>query len=164
MASATLNAVHSAFRLGNVSWRVALGSKVTAEVFSVFRQWPLDVLFGIAHTKFDGGMVGPAGDTQHFPRQQVAKKNLDIEVRVAHDGAGALKLAAGYRPEMIFLVIGMPGLDGYEAARRLRQQPGLENIRLAALTGWGQLMIAAARPKQALSTTMSGRNCRGRAD
>ncbi len=60
------------------------------------------------------------------------------EVRVAHDGLAALELAEGYRPEMVFLDIGMPGMDGYEVARRLRRQPGLENIRLAALTGWGQ--------------------------
>ncbi len=60
------------------------------------------------------------------------------EVRVAHDGLAALELAKGYRPEMVFLDIGMPGMDGYEVARRLRRQPGLENVRLAALTGWGQ--------------------------
>jgi CheY-like chemotaxis protein len=34
--------------------------------------------------------------------------------------------------------IGMPGMDGFEAARRIREQPGLENVVLAALTGWGQ--------------------------
>src|SRR5581483_12027532 len=60
------------------------------------------------------------------------------EVRVAHDGPAALELVQGYHPEMIFLDIGMPGMDGYEVARRLRRQPGLENVRLAALTGWGQ--------------------------
>ncbi len=38
----------------------------------------------------------------------------------------------------MFLDIGMPGMDGYEVARRLRQQPGLEGVVLAALTGWGQ--------------------------
>ncbi len=43
-----------------------------------------------------------------------------------------------YAPDMVFLDIGMPGMDGYEVARRLRQQPGLENVMLAALTGWGQ--------------------------
>ena len=60
------------------------------------------------------------------------------EVRVAHDGPAALEMAKGYRPEMVFLDIGMPGMDGYEVARRLRRQPGLEKVRLAALTGWGQ--------------------------
>ena len=47
-------------------------------------------------------------------------------------------MAKAYRPDMVFLDIGMPGMDGYEVARRLRQQAGLENVRLAALTGWGQ--------------------------
>jgi PAS domain S-box-containing protein len=60
------------------------------------------------------------------------------EVRVAHDGLAALELAKSYLPEMVFLDIGMPGMDGYEVARRLRRQPGLENVRLTALTGWGQ--------------------------
>ena len=41
-------------------------------------------------------------------------------------------------PDLVFLDIGMPGMDGYEVARRLRQQPGLEKVVLAALTGWGQ--------------------------
>jgi CheY-like chemotaxis protein len=60
------------------------------------------------------------------------------EVRVAHDGPTALELVKGFRPEMVFLDLGMPGMDGYEVARRLRQQPGLENVWLTALTGWGQ--------------------------
>jgi CheY-like chemotaxis protein len=44
----------------------------------------------------------------------------------------------GYRPDLVFLDIGMPGVDGYEVARRLRRQPGLETVRLVALTGYGQ--------------------------
>jgi PAS domain S-box-containing protein len=60
------------------------------------------------------------------------------EVRVAYDGSAALELVKDYRPDIVFLDIGMPGLDGYEVARRLRRQPGLENVRLAALTGYGQ--------------------------
>ena len=60
------------------------------------------------------------------------------DVRVAHDGATALEMAAEYRPAMIFLDIGMPGMDGYEVARRIRNTPGLEQTVLAALTGWGQ--------------------------
>ena len=61
------------------------------------------------------------------------------EVRVVHDGAAALAAADSYRPEMIFLDIGMPGMDGYEVARRLRRRPGSDSVVLAALTGWGQL-------------------------
>jgi CheY-like chemotaxis protein len=60
------------------------------------------------------------------------------EVRVAHDGSSGLEIAKAYRPEMIFLDIGMPEMDGYEVARRLRNDQDLKNIVLAALTGWGQ--------------------------
>jgi PAS domain S-box-containing protein len=61
------------------------------------------------------------------------------EVRVAHNGPAALEVVQGYHPDLILLDLGMPGMDGYEVARRLRQQPGLERVRLAALTGWAQL-------------------------
>lgn len=61
------------------------------------------------------------------------------EVRVAYSGVAALEMTKVYSPDMVFLDIGMPGMDGYEVARRLRQQPGLERVILAALTGWGQL-------------------------
>ena len=60
------------------------------------------------------------------------------EVRVAHSGPAALEMTKGYAPDVVFLDIGMPGMDGYEVARRLRQTPGLETTVLAALTGWGQ--------------------------
>ncbi len=61
------------------------------------------------------------------------------EVGVAHDGPAGLHLAQRERPEIIILDIGMPGMDGYEVARRLRQQPGLERVLLVALTGKGTL-------------------------
>ena len=60
------------------------------------------------------------------------------EVRVAHDGAAALELAKAYRPALIFLDIGMPSMDGFEVASRVRRTPGLERTVLVALTGWGQ--------------------------
>jgi CheY-like chemotaxis protein len=63
---------------------------------------------------------------------------LGHDVQTAHDGASALTLAISYRPDMVFLDIGMPGMDGYEVARRLREQPALEGVVLIALTGWGQ--------------------------
>jgi len=52
--------------------------------------------------------------------------------------AAALEAARSYLPEAVLLDIGMPGMDGYEVARRLRQEPGLEEILLVALTGYGQ--------------------------
>ena len=59
------------------------------------------------------------------------------EVRVAHDGEGALRTAADFQPEVAILDIGMPGLDGYELARRFRRTFN-STVRLVALTGWGQ--------------------------
>ena len=60
------------------------------------------------------------------------------DVRVAHEGTSALEMARAYRPALIFLDIGLPGIDGYEVARRLRAMPELGNMVIAALTGWGQ--------------------------
>ena len=60
------------------------------------------------------------------------------DVRVAHDGPTALAMVTSYLPSMILLDIGMPGMDGYEVARRVRALQGLESVVLAALTGWGQ--------------------------
>jgi PAS domain S-box-containing protein len=60
------------------------------------------------------------------------------DVQVAHDGISALEAAIAFQPALVFLDIGMPGMDGYAVARRLRKIPGLERTILAALTGWGQ--------------------------
>ncbi|MEF9929644.1 MAG: ATP-binding protein [Massilia sp.] len=58
-------------------------------------------------------------------------------VKVAHDGYEALAIAQGFGPRVAFLDIGMPGMSGYETARAIRATPGLEDIVLVALTGWG---------------------------
>jgi CheY-like chemotaxis protein len=47
-------------------------------------------------------------------------------------------MAESFRPDVILLDIGLPKLNGYEACRRIRQQPGGQDIVLLALTGWGQ--------------------------
>jgi len=60
------------------------------------------------------------------------------DVRIANSGQTALQLAADFVPEAIFLDIGMPGMDGYEVARRILSSPRLEQTLLIALTGWGQ--------------------------
>jgi CheY-like chemotaxis protein/two-component sensor histidine kinase len=59
------------------------------------------------------------------------------EVRVAYDGASALRIGAQFRPRVAVLDIAMPGTDGYEVARAIRTQQGKE-VTLVALTGWGQ--------------------------
>ncbi len=60
------------------------------------------------------------------------------EVHTAADGAEALEVAAVCRPDVVLLDIGMPKLDGYEVARRIRAEPWGKNAVLIALTGWGQ--------------------------
>jgi PAS domain S-box-containing protein len=60
------------------------------------------------------------------------------QVRIAHSGPAALELVESHQPEMIFLDIGMPGMDGYEVARHIRQESKFGTPVLAALTGWGQ--------------------------
>jgi signal transduction histidine kinase/ActR/RegA family two-component response regulator len=60
------------------------------------------------------------------------------EVVVAHDGLAALERVGSFAPEVVFLDIGLPGLDGYEVARRVRQRPGGKALKLVALTGYGQ--------------------------
>jgi two-component system CheB/CheR fusion protein len=87
-----------------------------------------------------------------YPRRRVlvVDDNVDVaeslglllrlgghEVRVVHDGLAALEQVQADPPELVFLDIGMPGMDGNEVARRLRQQPGLDGLVLIALTGWG---------------------------
>jgi PAS domain S-box-containing protein len=64
---------------------------------------------------------------------------LGHEVRMAHDGLAAVAAASEMKPDVILLDIGLPGIDGYEAARRIRAQPGIRrSTMLIALTGWGQ--------------------------
>ena len=60
------------------------------------------------------------------------------EVHVAYSGPTALEAAAQHRPDLVLMDIGLPGMDGYEVARRLRQQASLKDTVLVAMTGYGQ--------------------------
>lgn len=64
--------------------------------------------------------------------------SLGHVTRVAQDGPAALRLAAEFKPDVALLDIGLPVMDGYELARRIRQQPPPERIQLVAGTGYGQ--------------------------
>ena len=70
---------------------------------------------------------------------QMLLKSLGHEVRVANDGQHALEAATDFGPEVVLLDIGMPGMNGYEVARRLRTlNASKPPIRIVAVTGWGQ--------------------------
>jgi CheY-like chemotaxis protein len=79
-------------------------------------------------------------DDNHDSAQGLALM-LDLEgheVRTAADGMEALDIAEQFRPQVVLLDIGMPGIDGYETARRLRARPWARSVLLCAQTGWGQ--------------------------
>ena len=69
---------------------------------------------------------------------QLLLKSLGHEACAVYDGQQALSMALGFRPDVVLLDIGMPGLDGYEVARRLREIKRGEPLRIIAVTGWGQ--------------------------
>ena len=60
-------------------------------------------------------------------------------VRTVHDGVEAVQAAASFQPDIVILDIGMPRLDGYEACRQIRAQPGSGDMLIIALSGWGQV-------------------------
>jgi len=60
------------------------------------------------------------------------------QVAMAHDGVEALEVAARFRPQVLLLDLGLPRLDGYEVARKLREDPGLADAMLVAVSGYGR--------------------------
>jgi CheY-like chemotaxis protein len=65
-------------------------------------------------------------------------KSLGHETCVVHDGVAALETAVEFGPDIVLLDIGMPGVDGYEVARRLRALRNDRPLRIVAVTGWAQ--------------------------
>jgi PAS domain S-box-containing protein len=103
--------------------------------------------------------TAPAAAETHYPSARPSTKPLKVLVvddnadaaesfsvllemgghicRIAHDGFAALRIAQEFQPAVVFLDIGMPGMNGYEVARALLKIPGMERAALVALTGWG---------------------------
>ncbi|MTV37943.1 response regulator [Duganella radicis] len=78
-------------------------------------------------------------DNQDAADSLTALLELDgFDVRTVYDGAAAVASVQAQAPDMIIMDLGMPGMDGYETARAIRQIAGAERILLLALTGWGQ--------------------------
>src|SRR5207248_5714106 len=73
------------------------------------------------------------------------------QVNTANDGLEALSISPAFKPEIVLLDLGMPNLNGYATAHRMREQPWGQDIVLVALTGWGQ-------PKDRDRTSRAGFN------
>ncbi|HEY0976054.1 MAG TPA: ATP-binding protein [Flavobacteriales bacterium] len=99
----------------------------------------------------DPGTSGIAGPSANGKRVLVVDDNVDLvtmltstlrykgyAVQSAHTGPDGLVMAAQWLPEIVLLDIGLPGINGYEVARRLRADPNTSQARLIALTGYGQ--------------------------
>jgi PAS domain S-box-containing protein len=69
---------------------------------------------------------------------EVLLRAMGQEVYTAFDGATALEIARQHHPDVVLLDIGLPGIDGYEVARRCREEPELARMTLVAMTGYGQ--------------------------
>jgi CheY-like chemotaxis protein len=99
----------------------------------------------------DRSRPGPAQPSLSQPRVLVVDDNVDAAdslatllrmsgypVREAYSGESAVETAVGFQPDIVLLDIGLPEIDGYEVARRLRQIPELQGTRFVAVTGYGQ--------------------------
>ena len=64
--------------------------------------------------------------------------SIGQQVSLVHDGASAITQIAADPPDVVFMDIAMPGMNGYEAARQIRSRPELRDVFLVALTGYGQ--------------------------
>jgi PAS domain S-box-containing protein len=86
-----------------------------------------------------GGRILVVDDNADAARSlAIVLKIAGNEVRTARDGMEAVAAAGEFRPDMILMDIGMPRLNGYDACRRIREEPWGKEIRIVALTGWGQ--------------------------
>ena len=82
-------------------------------------------------------------------------QSIGVNVEAVDSGPAALAAIPDYRPNVILMDIGMPGMDGNEVARRIRQQPEFNDIKLIALTGWVRRRIARGRKRAVLITTLT---------
>jgi CheY-like chemotaxis protein len=78
---------------------------------------------------------------------------LGNQTQTAFDGLEAVELAPVFRPDLILLDIGMPRLNGYDAARRIREQPWGRRVVLVALTGRGRRRTGGSRTRRGSTTT-----------
>ena len=86
------------------------------------------------------------------------------ETQTARDGAQAMAVAAAFRPDMVFLDLGMPKRNGYEVCRRVRRETWGEDMLVIVLTGWGEERDRRLSLKAGFDRPLLKRDLRLRAD
>ena len=102
----------------------------------------------MAHANSNPGAIKPAPksfrilvvDDNHDSAlsQAMMLSIMGHETRTAHDGESAVAAAESFLPDVVLLDIGLPKLNGYEVAQRIREKPWGASMFLIAVTGWGQ--------------------------
>jgi PAS domain S-box-containing protein len=153
-ASQTVNRAQGGLGIGLALVRGLVdlhGGQVTAESAGPGSGSCFTVTLPVTERPLGTGVAGPATFTAGTGRVLVVDDNRDgadslalvlrahgYTVRTAYTGEEALAIAGGFQPRAILLDLGMPGLDGYATARRLRAAPAGPSPFLVAVTGWGQ--------------------------
>jgi signal transduction histidine kinase len=133
------------------------GGTVSASSQGVDQGTEIEIRFDLLAVTSLAAEERAGGDPASLPEQLPARRILVVddnedaaaliavllklagqEVITAGGGAEALAIAERMRPDVVFLDLAMPGLNGYETAQRIRQQPWGRDLRLIALSGWGQ--------------------------
>jgi CheY-like chemotaxis protein len=120
---------------------LGLGSEFTVRLPLQSASTPIATLPPVAPTKRPphAARVLVVDDNEDSARiLAMLLKRSGHEVWTANSGPGALESASANPPDAVLLDIGLPGLNGYEVARRIRQDRELSGIRLIALTGYGE--------------------------
>lgn len=128
---------------GNVvaeSEGLGCGSKFTVRLPLSARQHPTSISTPITALGVDGLQRVLVVDDNRDGADSLGAllKMLGRDVRVVYDGPSALDVLEVFHPNVIVLDLGMPGMDGYEVARRIREHRASEHATLIALTGWGE--------------------------
>jgi CheY-like chemotaxis protein len=109
---------------------------ITMPVFQGDATRPSSPLIDVPHLASRVVIIDDNQDAAHTMSMLV--EQLGGSARMAHDAVSGLSAVQEFQPDVVFLDIGLPGMDGYETCRRIRRQPSEQHIVIVAVTGWGQ--------------------------
>jgi CheY-like chemotaxis protein len=129
------------------------GGLVTAESEGIGKGSEFTIRLPISHASAPLSKAAPTSSAHAGPKRRilVVDDNVDAamtvstllktwghEVHSVHTGVRAIEEVQNFRPEIVLLDIGLPGMSGYDVARQLRSEPSSKGVIIAALTGYGQ--------------------------